>query len=47
MARVAVQKVIGSDLPAPAAVIKDFVTGKGLEFTTVKTQLQAEVDQTK
>ena len=43
----AIQKVIGSDLPAPTTVIKDFVTGKGLEFTTIKTQLQAEVDKTK
>ena len=42
-----VQKVIGTDLPAPAVVIKDFVTGNGLEFTTIKTQLQVEVDKTK
>jgi hypothetical protein len=43
----AVQKVIGADLPALSMVIKDYVTGKGLEFTTIKTQLQAEVDKVK
>lgn len=39
-----IQKVIGSDLPETSTIIKDFVTGKGLEFTTIKTQLQVEVD---
>lgn len=43
----AIQKVIGSDLPIPTTVIKDFVTAKELEFTTLKTQLQAEVDKLK
>jgi hypothetical protein len=42
-----VQKVIGDNLPLTSAIIKDYVTGKGLEFTTIKTQLQAEVDKTK
>jgi hypothetical protein len=42
-----IQKVIGADLPAPSTVIKDYVTGKGLEFTTIKTQLQTEIDKTK
>jgi hypothetical protein len=42
----AIQKVIG-EMPLPSAVIKDYVTGKGQEFTTVKTQLQTEVDKTK
>jgi hypothetical protein len=40
-----IQNVIGSDLPDTSLIIKDFVVGKGLEFTTVKTNLQAEVDQ--
>jgi hypothetical protein len=42
-----IQKAIGADLPAPATVIKDYVTGKGLEFITIKTLLQAEVDKIK
>ncbi len=39
----ALQRILGSDLPAPSTVIKDFVTSKGLEFTTIKTLLQAEI----
>jgi hypothetical protein len=42
-----IQKIIGSDLPVPSTVIKDFVTGKGLEFSTIKSQLQAGVDKTR
>jgi hypothetical protein len=42
-----IQNVIGGELPGPGAVLKDYVTGKGLEFATVKNQLQAEVDKTK
>jgi len=45
--RDAIQKVIGSDIPATSMVVKDFVTGKGMQFPTVKTQLQSLVDQTK
>jgi hypothetical protein len=41
----AIQKVIGSELPASSTVIKDYVTGKGLEFTPIKAQLHVEVDQ--
>jgi len=33
-------------MPAPGTVIKDDITGKGLEFTEIKNQLQAEVDKT-
>jgi hypothetical protein len=43
----AIRQIIGSDLPAPSTVIKDYVTGKGLEFPTIKPQLQAEVDKTR
>lgn len=43
-----VQKILGGDAPLlPSAVIKDYVTGRGLEFSTIKTQLQAEVDKIK
>jgi hypothetical protein len=43
----AIRNIIGGELPGPGTVLKDYVTGKGLEFATVKTQLQAEVDKTK
>jgi hypothetical protein len=43
----AIEKVLGEAMPDPASVIKDFVTGKGLEFKTAKDALQAEVDKTK
>jgi hypothetical protein len=41
----AIQKAIGEGLPAPATVIKDYATGKGLEFAAIKTLLQDEVDK--
>jgi hypothetical protein len=43
----AIQQIIGGDLPAPSTVIKDYVTGKGLEFSSIKAVLQAEVDKTR
>lgn len=43
----AIQKAIGFDMPPASAVIKDYVTGQGLEFSPIKTALQAEVDQAK
>lgn len=43
----AIQKVIGGDLPLASLGIKDYVTGKGLEFSPIKTALQAEVNQVK
>ena len=43
----AIQKALGGDLPPASAVIKDYVTSKGLEFSPIKTALQAEVDQVK
>ncbi len=42
----AIQKVIGGELPALSTSVKDFVTGKGLEFSAIKSQLQAEVVKT-
>lgn len=41
----AIREVLGADLPAPAMAIKDFVISQGLEFSTVKTRLQTEVDR--
>jgi hypothetical protein len=34
-------------LPALSTVIKDYATGKGLEFSSMKAALQVEVDKTK
>jgi hypothetical protein len=42
-----IQKIIGSELPALSTVIKDYITGKGLEFSPIKAALQAEVDKLK
>ena len=40
-----IEQVIGSVLPDPTLVIKDYVTQQGLGFATVKAALQAEVDK--
>jgi hypothetical protein len=40
-----IQNILGGDLPAPSTIVKDYVTGKGLEFTSIKTQLQNEIDK--
>lgn len=42
-----IQGVIGDEMPSTSMVIKDYVTGKGMEFTTIKSALQAEVDKKK
>jgi hypothetical protein len=41
----AIRQIIGDELPAPATVVKDYVTSKGEEFSSVKNALQAEVDK--
>ncbi len=43
----AIEKVLGGALPLPSAIIKDYASSKGLEFSTLKTALQAEVDMVK
>jgi hypothetical protein len=43
----AIQKAIGGELPDPATMVKDYVTEKGMEFPTIKSTLQAEVDKVK
>ena len=40
----AIEEILGSSMPAPAVVIKDYATSQGIEFSTLKTTLQAEVD---
>ncbi len=42
-----IQNIIGDELPPPSVIVKDYVTGKGMEFTTAKTLLQAELDRLK
>lgn len=42
-----IEKVINADLPASSMSIKDYVGAQGLEFSTVKTALQALVDAAK
>jgi hypothetical protein len=43
----AIQKVIGGDLPAESTSIREFITSIGLDFPTIKMQLQTVVDTTK
>jgi hypothetical protein len=42
-----IEKIIGVKMPAAVTVIKNYATGKGLEFFALKTPLQAEVNKLK
>lgn len=42
-----IEGILGSSMPAPGTAIKDYLSLKGLEFSTLKGQFQAEVDQIK
>jgi hypothetical protein len=42
-----IQNVIGGEIPPLSTKIKDYVVGKGLEFSSIKILLQTEVDKTK
>jgi hypothetical protein len=42
-----IQGIIGGDLPALGTKVKDYVTQQGIQFSTIKTALQAEVDKTR
>jgi hypothetical protein len=35
-----VEQILGEPMPAPQTVLKEFVTGKGLEFSALKTRFQ-------
>ncbi len=39
-----IEAVLGTVMPAPGTVIKDFVTAQGQEFTAIRDALQVEVD---
>jgi len=47
VSQAAIEKVIGDKMPGAATVIKNYATGKGLEFSTLKTPLQTEVNKLK
>jgi hypothetical protein len=40
-----IEAVIGAPMPSASMLIKDYLTSKGLEFSTVKGALQAEIDK--
>jgi len=42
-----IEQIIGASMPDPALKVKDYATENGLDFETLKTQLQAEVDKAK
>ncbi len=42
-----IENAISDEMPDPTVVIKDYATGKGLEFYSIKSSLQAEVDKLK
>ena len=43
----AIEGILGDKMPAPETIIKEYITSKGLEFSSAKTQFQAEVDKYK
>ena len=40
-----IEKLIGGTIPDPAMTVKDYASANGLDFETLKTALQAEVDK--
>jgi hypothetical protein len=42
-----IEQIIGAPMPGAAIKVKDFASEKGLDFETIKTALQAEVDKVK
>jgi len=42
-----IEQIIGATMPDPAMKVKDYATANGLDFETLKTTLQAEVDKVK
>lgn len=43
--RAVIEQIIGGPLPDPAMTVKNYATSNGLDFETIKTALQAEVDK--
>jgi hypothetical protein len=42
-----IEQLIGAPMPDPAMKVKDYASANGLDFETLKTALQAEVDKVK
>lgn len=42
-----IEQIIGAAMPAPAMALKDYASANGLDFESIKTALQAEVDKLK
>jgi hypothetical protein len=42
-----IEQIIGSDLPPTDTVIREYVTQQGMQFSSVKTALQNEIDKIK
>lgn len=42
-----IESIIGAPMPDPAMKVKDYALANGLEFETIKTTLQLEVDKVK
>jgi hypothetical protein len=42
-----IEQIIGASMPDPAMKVKDYATANGLDFETIKTALQAEVNKVK
>ena len=42
-----IESILGDSLPSPQTIVKDYTAAKSLEFSSLKTQLQAEVDKLK
>lgn len=47
VSQVILEQVIGMPMPNPLTKVKDYCTEKGLDFETIKTALQTEVDKVK
>lgn len=45
MSQEMIEEILSSEMPEPQTIIKDYATQKGLEFSTIKTSLQNEVDK--
>jgi hypothetical protein len=45
LSKEAIEDIIGAPMPDPAMKVKDYATANGLDFETLKTQLQLEIDQ--
>lgn len=42
-----IETIIGAEMPDPAMKVKDYASANGLDFETIKTALQTEVDKVK